>query len=179
MNGAGAEGFGTWNNEVKEPRRDRDQRQRERKSRWGDAEPEEAADTNIPELETCDAPPPVTDNTDMDIEAEAPESEVPEPAGMVEPQLQESVPSVQTEPEQPLQPQTAETSFQEEQTFQSLAQESAAPDIQENDHIAPSESMQPPPKSDFDDVVENLMPAPETSDEVSEGVNIPSERLIF
>ena len=175
MNGqAGAEGFGTWNNEVKEPRRDREQRQRERKSRWGDAEPEEAADTNIPELETCDAPPPVTDNTDMDIEADAPDSEVPEPAGMVEPQ--DSVPCVQTEPEQPLQPQTPEPSVPEEQTFQSQAQENAAPDIQENDHIAPSENMQPPPNSNFEDVVENLMPAPETSDEVSEGIIPPSER---
>ena len=173
MNGqAGAEGFGTWNNEVKEPRRDREQRQRERKSRWGDAEPEEAADTNIPELETCDAPPPVTDNTDMDIEAEAPDSEDPEP--MVEPQ--ESVPCFQTEPEQPLQPQTPELSVPEEQTFQSLAQENAAPDIQENDHIAPSENMQPPPNSNFEDVVENLMPAPEASDEVSEGIIPPSER---
>ena len=177
MNGqASAEGFGTWNNEVKEPRRDREQRQRERKSRWGDAEPEETAgssETNIPELETCDVPPPVTDNTDMDIEAEAPESEVTEPAGMAEPLPQESVPCFPTEPEQL---QTEDTSVPPEQGFQSQAQEIAATNIQENNHIHPSVSVQPPQTSDLKDVVENLLPAPETSVEVSEGANPPSER---
>ena len=177
MNGqASAEGFGSWNNEVKEPRRDREQRQRERKSRWGDAEPEETAEsseTNIPELETCDAPPPVTDNTDMDIEAEAPESEVTEPAGMAEPPSQESVPCFSAEPEQL---QTEETSVPADQGFQSQAQENAAADIQENYHIHPSVSVQPPQTSELEDVVENVLPAPETSVEVSEGANPPSER---
>ena len=176
MNGqASGEGFGNWNNDAKdkEPKKDREQRQRERKSRWGDAEPEgpaEATETSIPELETC-APSTVTDNTDMDIEAEAPESEASVPAGITEGQPQEIVPT-----EQLFQPPIHETSASEEQIFQTPVQEDAAPDVQENYHADPSESMPFNRNSDIEDVMENQIPAPETLDDISESINPPSER---
>ena len=176
MNGQGSvEGFGNWNNDAKEPKKDREQRQRERKSRWGDAEPEETAEateTSLPELETC-APPTVTDNTDMDIETEAPEYEDSVPAGIAEAEGQphESVPT-----EQLFQPPIHETSASEEQIFQTPVQENNAADVQENDHADPSEIIPVRRNSDVEDVMENQIPAPETSNDISESSNPPSER---
>ena len=169
MNGQdSAEGFGTWNNDVKEPKKDREQRQRERKSRWGDAEPEETAETNIPELETCEAPAPVTDNTDMDIEAEVPEPEITRHPETAEAQHQENVPCDPTE--QMFQPPIQEPSVQEEQMFQPQTQETADAAFQDNDHANPSESMQPSQNPDFEDIA----PAPEAED--PESANPPLER---
>ena len=107
----------------------------------------------------------------MDIEAEAPESEASVPAGITEGQPQEIVPT-----EQLFQPPIHETSASEEQIFQTPVQEDAAPNVQENDHADPSESMPFNRNSDIEDVMENHILAPETLDDISESINPPSER---
>ena len=170
MNGQGStEGFGAWNKDIKEPKGNREQRQRERKSRWGDPEPEDTpeaeTEANIPELETCGAPP-VTDTADMDLEAPAPEMMATSAIEVAE--TQEMFPA-----EDMSQPQMQEM-FPAEDMSHPQMQETTE-NFQESNVDNPVESLEPPRSLDFGDVGEQQMPDPVMSEWVSGEGTCPPE----